>query len=148
MKYDHIQFLFHIPSLQLPLYLSQHLLKIISYLRKKNQCTESNYCTHMCMGQGYPMEYWMPISDHVLQETIPATINCQELLSKGQELEIFSPTYIGILTGSVLYRSCAGRHSLYEFMSAVSHGMCRRQHFSALVPISLQPFHLLFCDVL
>lgn len=78
---------------------------------------------------------------------LPANINSQYFLKEG-----FSTTCDKVLTGSILYRSCANKHSSSEFLNlvAVSHpeyifrlalrhstSNFRRCLFAALLPLTL-----------
>lgn len=106
---------------------------------------------HMCMGQGHPLEYWVPTSCHILHKEwfpLPRSYQLPTPSVAGEAGDLL--LYLGILAGSVLYRSRAGRHSWYELMSTVGHGVSRRGHLTACVPIvppTIFPPSLLLCSL-
>jgi hypothetical protein len=65
-----------------------------------------------------------------------ADINCQLLISYVWGLEIISSIYEGILIGFIFCRYHAGKPKLTWAHEKSSHGMFRKQKFTALLPIS------------
>lgn len=143
--------LFLIPSLQLSPLPYQHLLNMISCLKKNNTLSPVSVSIPTWV-RGI---YWSIGSQSVVTSNGPRGIippfprrHQLPFLRNGWELDIFPTTYVGILTSSSLHRTCAGRRSLCELMSVVSHGMNRRQHFTApvaIVQLTVIPLPLLWC---